>query len=94
MSLEIDIFKKICGDKVSGYPNLANDNSEPKMATFRVCYLNKPYEDGSAPYETYVDFQYGTSLDEVWGNIHNNYDLGSVVNIMDMEQWIDKTFYK
>ena len=65
------------------------------MKTFMLCYKNKPDENG-ADYIRYftVNRENGTTLEEVWDVEHNEYEMGSVVTITDLETWNEKTFYK
>ena len=63
------------------------------MGQFRLCYLNKGLDDGP-PYTMFMDGDDGTTLDDIWNRVHNFYDFGSIVNVMDTVRWIDKTFYK
>lgn len=63
------------------------------MKTFMLCYKNK-LDGYGADYHRYVKREDGTSLDEVWDVEHNEYEMGSVVTITDLETWNEKTFYK
>lgn len=63
------------------------------MARYRLCYVNKPADEGM-PYYSFADAEDGDSLDDIWNRVHNWFDLGSVVNILDTQKWVDKTFCK